>query len=442
MEVDRKLLDLLKNKEIATLDNLNYKKLGLNFNPFPKAGISDINSSDFINSNFSPVDEDVEQAINEFIIDSLFPKNPYSKDKYISAVIRGDYGYGKTQTLMYIKFLLESFKEAKEYRKSPYVIYIDNPGAKLTELIGTIIYKIGEENFKKYLWNIVIVSIRKNEDYKTQLLDYIPGGYSLFSTEKYDPFSTENTINYKKFIDGWYQFFQKDTRKKKRFQDNLKEIIISLFTAKFQNTTVAIYFYELLSENIGINKTWELLTTGDAKNLEKKEVYIIRAIVDLIHEQGFTDFHILVDEFEAVTTGRLSKSEIDRYVANLRALIDKERNWCAAFSMTGLALSSLKRVSPPLADRITSKVIDLKPLNKTSSNKLLLNYLNLAREKSDSIFPFDESGVDELLTLSNNIHRIFLKSCFHLIQRANENLKSEETINSEFVTKFFQIEEE
>ena len=61
--------------------------------------------------------------------------------------MRGEYGAGKTQTLMYIKYL---FNNIKSNEIKPYVIYIDNPGQRLSELIGGIVAQIGVENFKKY----------------------------------------------------------------------------------------------------------------------------------------------------------------------------------------------------------------------------------------------------------------------------------------------------
>jgi hypothetical protein len=440
-EQENPLKSLLRSKGITDDTNDRYKKLGLSFNPFPRAGISDLNSSDFIISKLEPIDPEVKSSIDEFVIDSLFPNNPNSSDKYISAVVRGEYGYGKTQTLLFAKYRLDLFKQEKEYHKNPYVVYIDNPGAKLTELIGTIISQIGDENFKRYLWNVVIEKVSNQASSKQQLLDFAPKGYALF-TDDLDPFSPINTVNYKNFLDGWLKYLAPTPKRKKEFQDVLKTLIVSFFATEFENSTVALYFYELLSENIGINKTWEVLTSGGAKDLDKKEVYIIRAIVKLTKSQGFTDFYILVDEFETVTAGRLSTPEIDRYFVNLRALIDKERNWCSLFAMTPPALSSLKRVSPPLAERISSKIIDLKPLNLERAKTITLNYLNLAREESETIAPFDEQAIDTLRNLSKGILRVYLKSCFSLIQRAAEELNENTVISSAFVARHFQAEEE
>lgn len=440
--------DLIANRNLKSDPGARFKKFNLKFNPFPRAGISDLNSSPFLIKKLEPVDKQVKNEIGEYIIDSLFSQNLTSTDKYLSAVVRGEYGMGKTQTLLYAKLVLESFAEIKEHNKKPYVVYIDNPGAKLSELIGSIISQIGEENFKRYLWNIAFEGISANKKFKDALLKFKPSGVTLFDTfnDHIDPFDAVNLVNYKAFLDAWYsKVFQynNNPKKRKEFQDVLKDQVVSILSQKFENSTVALYFFDLLSENIGINKTWELITSGSAKGLEKKEVYIIRAIVQLIEDQGFSDFYILVDEFEAVTAGRLSTAEIDRYVTNLRALIDKERNWCAMFAMTGFALSRLRNVSPPLAERISSRVIELKNLNLERSKKLTINYLNLAREKeTNSIAPFDDSAIETLRAKSQGILRVYLKSCFTLLQRASEILNKGQKIDSAFVNTYFHVEEE
>ena len=92
MDTDDKLNELIRKKRETKTEPNRYLKLGLEFNPFPRAGISDINSNVIITERLKPLDEDVEQAVLHYISDSLFPNNPNSEDKYLSAVIRGEYG--------------------------------------------------------------------------------------------------------------------------------------------------------------------------------------------------------------------------------------------------------------------------------------------------------------------------------------------------------------
>ena len=104
---DDLLKNLLANRGIKSDSSKQFEKLGLSFNPFPRAGISDLNSTPYLIRKLEPIDNEVKRGIEEFILDSLSLQNEISKDKYISAVIRGDYGLGKTQTLLYAKYILE-----------------------------------------------------------------------------------------------------------------------------------------------------------------------------------------------------------------------------------------------------------------------------------------------------------------------------------------------
>lgn len=420
-------------------EDILLKKYGLSFNPFPRSGISDLNSSDELISRLAPIDETVKEEINQYIVDSLFPDNPLTpEDKYLSAVIRGDYGYGKTQTLLYIKVLLESFSSSKEFHKNPYVIYIQNPGAKLTELVGSIILQIGEENFKKYLWNEVLSNFSKDSGFKNDVSDVLRGGETLFEQDiPINPFSSQNTVNFKNFFDTCFKLAGNN---RKVFEEKIREHTLKVLNPIFDNLTVANYFYDFLLESAGINKTWENLTSGSSKSLDKKEFHLIKAVIQVVLWQGYTDFYILVDEFEAVAEGRLSPTELDRYLSNLRTLIDKERNWCSVFAMTNPAFERVRSKAAPLAQRLSSRTIILEPLNDNTAQQLVINYLNLAREESNSLAPFEKGGIEILRKKTKGVHRIFLKGCFTLIQRAVEELNGDELINDSFVEKY--IEEE
>ena len=436
--------DFLKSKiderRIQTNRNEQYKKFDLSSNPFPRSGISDLNSSDEIIFRLEPVDKEVKDELDRYVIDSLFAENMTSpQNKYLSLVIRGNYGYGKTQTLLYVKTYLESFALLKEFNKKPYVIYIENPGAKLTELIGSIISQIGDENFKKYLWNEILEKFKNSTDITNQISELIRGGQPLLTGEtNLNPFSAENTINYKKFLDACYNLVTKSN--KKQLQDFIEQKATTVLSEIFENSIIATYFHDLLLESAGINKTWESFTTGSIKSFEKKEVYLIKAILKILDWQGFTDFYILVDEFEAVAEGRLSKTALQSYLDNLKALIAKERNWCSVFSMTNQAFERIRTIEAPLSQRISSRIINLKPLNNETAKQLAVNYLNLARDESESIIPFNDSGIDSLRRITKGNHRLFLKGCFTIIQRAVEELESDKQIDKDFVEKY--IEEE
>lgn len=442
-------MDILgKLSQIENQKNILKEKFSLNYNPFPKSGIAIINESDDIVSSLSPVNDEVVNTIFEYIKDALYNSTANGKNsdnKYISLIVRGEYGSGKTQTLMYIKYLLQNLK-LEDVR--PYVIYIDNPGQKLSELIGGIISQIGIENFRKYLWNIFILYLDSNLDAKQEILKEATGRpieNTLFSEqETSSPLLINKIQNYKELIDSIT--IRRSAIEKKSFIQLLKDHMIRCFIQESDSAVVASYFYDIVSETVGISKSWDMLVTGNVKELDKREVNILKAIVRIVQKQlGYTDFIILIDEFEEITAERLKKSDVDNYLRNLRLLIDREKNWCSVFAMTGKALSIIESYSPPLAGRIKGSFVDLKPLDEAELRKMIANYLSIARSETidDDIYPFDESGIKEMLEVKDvqlkGSPRFILKLCYTLLQRAVDELPYNGRIDQAFVKQYMKV---
>ncbi len=439
-------MDILERlNSIESKKNALEEKFGLSYNPFPKSGIAIINESDKVVEKLTPVDDKATTTIVNYISDALFSKKSLDKgsiDKYMSLIVRGDYGSGKTQTLMFIKFLLNNLKSDSV---KPYVVYIDNPGQKLAELIGGIITQIGVENFRKYLWDIFIEYLDKNQDVKRSFLEspHVIQTVFHFDGDTPEPSLTSAVQNYKELVDAIT--YKKNAVEKKQLLQSLKDHMIKSYTQETESSVVASYFYDIISETIGISKSWDMLTSGSVKELDKREVNILKAIVNIVCKQlGYTDFFILIDEFEEITAERLKKTDIDNYLRNLRILIDREKNWCSVFAMTGKALEIIESYSPPLAGRIKGSIVDLKPLDINGFAVVVKNYLSVARINKDdnSLYPFDESGLDEMLQVKNfqlkGSPRFLLKLCYQLLQRACMEKEKGEVIDRDFVKKHIE----
>lgn len=433
------IIDRLNSVE--TQKTVMKERYGLEYNPFPRSGIAIISESDKIVEKLMPVDEDALNTIFNFISDALFAHQgqPDTPDKYMSMIVRGEYGSGKTQTLMYIRYLLKNLKNESV---KPYVVYIDNPGQKLAELIGGVINQIGVENFRKYLWNIFMEYLDRHQDVKQSLIARSSStpSLSLFGDDEQMPSLSANIQNYKELVDAIT--VGKNASEKKQLLQTLKSHMINSYTEETDSPVVASYFYDVVSDTIGISKSWDMLTSGSVKELDKREVNILKAIVKIVCKQlGYTDFFILIDEFEEITAERLKRTDIDNYLRNLRLLIDREKNWCSVFAMTGKALDIIESYSPPLAGRIKGSIVELKPLNDESFKQVVKNYLAIARvdDNNDSIEPFDESALNEMLQVKNTqlkgSPRFLLKMCYQLLQRASTELPEGAKIDKVFVKK-------
>jgi Cdc6-like AAA superfamily ATPase len=442
MSENKELIDKIFSKqntsEISDQDK-RYAKLNLKFNPFPRSGTTNINGSDLYNQKLIPVDEQVQDQIIDFIAHALNTNYLNKDDKFISATITGNYGSGKTQLLMFVKYVLGEVSVLHKGQKNPYVIYIDNPGVKLLEFIGSIISKIGEDDFKKFIWSKIISQISNAKELQDRLAKFVHKGSALFADVNPDPYAAENKVSYKKFLEAFVRYL--NPKQRREFEDAFRSVLLKVLEVEIKDSTIAQYFYELILEDYGVNKTWEALSSGSIKQLDKKEADIIRYIVRLIKEQGYTDFFILVDEFEDITEGRLTKTQVDNYVYNLRTLLDEHREWSLFFAMTGQALKKLRSVSPPLADRITTRLITLQSLDDTQATRITGNYLNIARlEAADTLAPFDVSGISKLNDLVDGNARKFLKNCYFMVEKASELFSELHKIDSDFVTKHFSKE--
>jgi len=411
------------NEELTGLEGIlglqpatnKYEQWGIAFNPFPRSGTSNINGSDENNRKLRPLDAELFNGINQFIANALVPNKVEEDDQFISATIVGDYGSGKTQLLMYAKSKLNEIRDSQAYLK-PYTIYIDNPGGSILEFMGTLIAKIGEENTRKYVWNHIISEIRNSEEIKAQLKPYEPSTAILFDEMKdsISPYSDANTVSYKQFLDSFLRSLP--VQKKRRFDELLSGIVQQILNEDTKDPTVAYYFYEFISSDFGINKTWEALTSGNLRQIAGKEADVIKYIVKLLKREGYTHVFILVDEFEDLTAGRLSKAQLDNYIHNLRTLLDKHREWCLLFAMNPKALERLTLLSPPLADRITIRRLDINNLNTDEARKVIESYLNLADFKQE--FPFTDEAVEYInSTCDGNVRRV-LKAVFVLFESA------------------------
>ena len=438
---------------IKTVENIEGNlrdKFDLSLNPFPKSGIANIIDSEDVTGYLVPAYEETTQKIIKYMQDALSMSGVVRDDKYLSLIIRGDYGTGKTQTLMYIKYL---FNKLRSNKFKPYVIYIDNPGVRLSELIGNILSQIGIENFRRYLWDIFInymdekESEDAEEDRKTILLKEIKSIKGKRTLGLFDEQMRQHeeltwgkvSISYKYLLDSLLNGIK--STEQRTVVSLFKNYLLKCFVSKYELSSIAEYFYDIVTDNISVSKSWDQLITGNVKNIDKREFHLLHAIVEIAKKYlDATDFVILVDEFEEIAIGRLKDADVDNYLRNLRTLIDKDKNWCSVFAMNGAAYKKIELISPPLASRIGDRKIDLKPLTKEALSKIVTNYLSLARIDGSaytSLYPFSDEALETLLNVKDmslqGSPRFLLKTCYLLLQRAAESLDRGQWITEQFV---------
>lgn len=434
-------------------------KFKLKYNPFPRAGIANLNDTDSTTLALQPALTSTAVEIVNYMKDALSHAGLNNEDKYLSLVITGEYGSGKTQTLMFIKALFDSLKTTKF---KPYVVYIDNPGTKLSELIGNVVAQVGIENFRRYLWLIFLDYLDQKDEEDgdgrsrkdvlmkelKSLKDNAPDLFNQKINDNNVEFSWgQLTTSYKYLIDKIS--YSARISERKQIEVLFKKYLTGCYASKFKISSVAEYFYDIVTDNINVTKSWDSVITGNIKNLDKREVYLLKAVVAITKKfLDATDFIILVDEFEDLAGGRIKDADVDSYLRNLRSLIDREKNWCSVFAMNTAAYGKIQKMSAPLASRIGERSITLKPLDFSSAKMMIMNYLSLARVKNEeenqkkSIEPFTDEVINLLLSVKEPTKqgspRFLVQSCYTILQRASEELAVGDSITADFVKKVFK----
>lgn len=357
---------------------------------------------------------------------------------------------------MFIKALFDSLNTPSF---KPYVVYIDNPGTKLSELIGDVISQIGIENFRRYLWSIFLDYMEEKDEEdarKRTRKEVLMGELESLKVKVPDLFKQkinneevefswkQLTISYKYLVDKISYSIR--TPERKEIDMFFRKYLTDCYVAKFKISSVAEYFYDIVTDNMNVTKSWDSIITGNVKNLEKREVYLLKAVVAITKKfLSATDFIILVDEFEDLAGGRIKDADVDSYLRNLRSLIDREKNWCSVFAMNTAAYGRIQKLSAPLASRIGDRKITLKPLNFESCKMMISNYLSLARvdsDKKNSILPFTDEVINLLLAVKETTlqgsPRFIVQSCYTLLQRASEELSEGSSITADFAKNVFK----
>ena len=99
-----------------------------------------------------------------------FIKRSYSDRQFHSLIITGDYGTGKTHTLRFIEYVVNTFMNIGD--QSARAIYVERPRLEANELNRTILRRLGLDTVRKYIWfairDVFISDIKEDsEDFQS-----------------------------------------------------------------------------------------------------------------------------------------------------------------------------------------------------------------------------------------------------------------------------------
>lgn len=415
MKEENIISQLLKDLKKEKIEK-DYSEIGLKFNSFPFAGLP--------RYILPPLDTDILKKIAHFITST------WKKDEYSGLTLVADYGMGKTHLMKYIQSIINELSSQARKNKidfSAITCFIDRPEDTPQRVIHKIIEEIGLDKIRKYIWKIIIDRLStKNDEFHEK---YKPRQALLLRPkEKWNELFQEPTkSNYLEFL----KRFRDLGGNYKKLQEDVREIIKNEIVS---DSALADRYLNLIlfSEEKEAATSWDILAGYVSKrDVQNKEIIFLNSIVKIVRKVGFKHLYVLVDEFEDI--GKLSPAKKTNYLLTLTTLINREARWSVVISLPRDVLEEEIKKQPPLYDRLTSTKINLKPLDEKKAKILLANYLNLAREKEkDSITPFSEECIKEMIKISEGNYRSFLLLAYNSIEIAFVEKKSEidiETVN-------------
>ena len=413
----KKLVEELKKEEII---EKNYSSLGLKFNPFPVAGLP--------RYLLRPLDDEVSEKISHFI------RSTYTREEYGGLAIVGEYGMGKTHLMKYIQFLIDELTRHKEIDFTAVTCFIDRPEDTPQKVIHKVVEEIGLDNIRKYIWKILIDKFEEDKAFYEKFRS--KGTLLLQSKEEWDNLFEEPVkSNYLEFLKQFRDVGGNFKKLQEHARDIIKEEIVrdSALADRYLNLI-------LFAEEKEAEVSWDILAGYiSKKDVQRKEIMFLRSIVEILRRVGFKQLYVFIDEFEDISL--LKGARLTNYLLTLNTLINRERKWAVTVSLTENTLKIIKEKSPPLYDRLTSYEVILRSLSEEKSKKLLINYLNLARERDeDSFSPFSEESIKEMFRISRGNYRSFILLAHNAIEVAlNEN---KELIDKEIIERAKRLRHE
>lgn len=389
----------------------DYSLLKLKFNPFPPAGLPKF-------LFLPPLDREAKDKIIHFIRSTYFASK---SQEYAGLTIIGEYGMGKTHLMKHIQVLIDNItnvEERKDFRFSAITCFIDKPEDAPQLVVHRIVEQIGLDNIRKYIGKILIDKFSEN---KKEFYDKFKSRQTLFLSPKkeWDKLFEEPAVsNFLKFL----SMFKKLGGDLKLFQEAARNIIKEYIVA---DSILADRYLDLIFEEKKADLSWDILAGYvTTRNIQRKEVIFLNSVVEILRNAGFHQLYVFVDEFEDIS--KLKAAKLSNYLTTLTTLINRERRWALVVSLTKEALAKIKEESAPLHDRLTSYSIKLQPLNETKAKNLLINYLNIVREREQKVItPFNEAAIKEMLKIAKGNCRSFILLAHKAIEVALAHNKSQ-----------------
>lgn len=370
----------------------SYDKFNLIENPFPYSPVPDDNPE--IYSGQEHVRKTLEDVLGTAI----------STSQSNHLVVTGKYGNGKSHTLKYAQKIAEE-------NSNCIVGYVPQPGSSFLDIYHEFMYDLGYDFFQNLAYEYLaeIANSKKVDSSKEiksaeEMKEAIDDGDALLSD--LIPGAIRELKDISKFID---------------FSRAFVHLV-------YEDTS--LYSWQWLSgEGLRYEQRKKMEIHTDLDD-DTKAVKAFTSVKKLVRHLNYDTLCLFVDEFESIS--RLKSNRKQSVLNSLRHVMDMNPHGISIVIACAPEIwQDVMSEYHAFSERIGREVA-LKPLNKEKVEDLIREYLKKStNDGQNTINPFTESAIDEILTYSQGNIRRTISLCSQALDEAVD--KGREKVDQKLV---------
>ncbi|MCD2204082.1 BREX system ATP-binding domain-containing protein [Halobacterium sp. KA-6] len=374
-----------------TDEQRDYSQYNLEANPFPYSPVPAENPEIFCG----------QQHVTESISSTVSSMLSTGKSKHL--VVTGKYGNGKSHTLKYTRSLLRD-------REDVVVGYVAQPGEGFLDIYHEFVYDIGFNRLQnlayEYLASITREITDANPMAPAAMRSLIDNGDVLLSEIVPEAIRQLSDVT--------------------KFADFARAIVHMVY----EDTNLYAWQW-LTAEGIRYEQRKEM-EIHSALDDDTMGVRAFTALKNMLLDLGYTGVFVFVDEFESIA--RLSPKNEQATLNSIRHLMDQNSSGlCMLFGCAPEVWQDVMSEYHAFSERIGQEVA-LRPLTSEHLYELVEGYLNRERTSNptdDTVRPFTEESLDQVLQRSQGNIRQVLSVCSRILDSAVD--ENQPDITAEFV---------
>lgn len=343
-----------------SITTLKYDGYHIKMNPYPYVGVPGSNTPVFVNR------KEELQIIEESLVGSLNGTSSH-------VVVVGNYGNGKTATLLYVK------NQVEQNLSNILTAYIANPGENLLQFYSNLIYELGLPKLEQIVWSYITFVMQDKK-----IKDKVQKGTVLI---------TDVIEKVKKSLLG---------------RNNYTDFANAFLNIIFEDHKFVAWRY-LTGDKLDVDLRRKLDAAGSIDS-DEKALRAFMTFKRILNAIGYKVITLFVDELEAIEL--LFTFRKQKILNGIRRLIDLNPDGLSiVMACAPEAWNSIIKEYHAFSERIFREVV-LKPLSDKTIRDVIIGYLNEQRvssKKKGDLYPFTEDTIKEILVLAQgNIRRALM----------------------------------